>query len=800
MSAMHLVFLSSLALATSPTVRYAGTPDAATDRRRPAAPAGQEAAASVGTEDVGFGPPHGSPPAAIAGGDVRAPPRQPVDFKRTSLCVNCEALFDITAVVASSGRDLPRHADYLVSLADVANSQFRATHDLGPFICDHAKGDDDATATCASTLQLFVPFPSLGDTLPGGKRDAVVLTSLIRRDLPDGSKVVDQGLVAVANPYGNHGVSRHGHADDRSHSSRYIVTLRDEWPTPLQSAINDSDAAFATIGAVKTSSGRPVAIGCAVGSLVGVAIVLVALIYRKLHVSRNDHQCEHHAPKKENATNRVTGFPSPRDLFTHFSESACSPDVRNTRRDSHDAMSSMEGEGIYLGSGAVNKSSPNSTDRGGDDTVAESSASPRSPWTSGDEDGGRGTASSELEIYVDSPKSVDEEDENVANPLPCSNTLSSASEPDESYSNDAKETDGINDAHTQDSRKAGEPSMLTENGANLSSTSIEGQDEDPLPNPIRPKIDGEDIVDEDYNKDANGGKYQRLDSPNMPISNTVRSFNSASTDQIANRGSLPAPLESNCEFASGSSTGECKDNECLADRRLKARVSTSPIDRRQLRSSPGIQIRTNQCRGSQVDEKSALNPTLTFGDFGEPNDDRFSQNQRTSPSKLRKSPEGGEPAARSPSDNFDSPDSRSGSQRPIDRSKEASASSFSPASTAAATVGEFAGESPARDRPVPIRCGVNGQKRLGVSPKEVHVSTTGLSENPPSPALSSSDLHKKHRKHRKHRKQRKIEKQLGRTLKADGKHKDPEALARLSQNISMPAWEYNAKPSREQSY
>ena len=109
-------------------------------------------------------------------------------------------------------------------------------------------------------------------------------------------------------------------------------------------------------------------------------------------------------------------------------------------------------------------------------------------------------------------------------------------------------------------------------------------------------------------------------------------------------------------------------------------------------------------------------------------------------------------------------------------------------------MGEFAEESAARDRPVPVRCGVNGQKRLGVSTEELHVSTTARSEIPLSPAPSGSDLR------RKHRKQRKIEKQLVRTVKTDDKHRNPEALAHLSQNISMPAWEYNAKPSREQSY
>ena len=192
-------------------------------------------------------------------------------------------------------------------------------------------------------------------------------------------------------------------------------------------------------------------------------------------------------------------------------------------------------------------------------------------------------------------------------------------------------------------------------------------------------------------------------------------------------------------------------------------------------------------------KKAALNPTWdSLGDFGEPNDDERSPN--TSPSKLRKSPEQDELIARSPSDNCDSPESRPGSKRPtIDSSREASASYSSPASTAAATVGDVVGESAVRDRPIPVRCGVNGQKRLGFSPEKMHVSATGLSENP-SPALSSSDLRKKHRK------QRKIEKQLGRTVKANGKHKDPEALARLSQNISEPAWEYNAKPSKEQSY
>ena len=446
-------------------------------------------------------------------------------------------------------------------------------------------------------------------------------------------------------------------------------------------------------------------------------------------------------------------------------------------RNSHHAMSSTEG-GICLGPGAANASSPHSNG----DSVPDSSASPKSPWTSGDEHGGRGTESSELEIYVYSPKSVDEDDGDVVNPLPCSNTLSAASDLDESYSNDAEGTGSIIVAHAQDNRKDEEPSMLNRNGPNLSSTSIEGtQDEDPLP---RPKIDGEDSRDDDENEDADG---PRLDSPKVPISK-VRSFNSASTDQIANRGSLPASLDSNCESVpslSPSSSG--------ADQRLKARVSTSPVASSQLRSSPVAQMRKDQCTGSPADEKAALNPTWdSLGDFGEPNDDERSPN--TSPSKLRKSPEQDELIARSPSDNCDSPESRPGSQRPtIDSSREASASYSSPASTAAATVGDVVGESAVRDRPIPVRCGVNGQKRLGFSPEKMHVSATGLSENP-SPALSSSDLRKKHRK------QRKIEKQLCRTVKANGKHKDPEALARLNQNISEPAWEYNAKPSKEQSY
>ena len=793
MSALHLVLISSLVLATSgsqPTVRYAGTHDVTTTDRRPAAPAGH-------TEDVaglsGLGPTHGSPSAAVAGGDMRAPPRQQpaVGFKRTSLCANCDALFDITAfvAVASSGRDLPRHEDYVVSLRDVATSQFHATHDLGPFVCDRAESGDDTTATCASTFRLFVPFSSLGDT---GKRDAVVLTSLIRRDPPVASKVVDQWMVAVAIPSGNGGV----YVDDRFHSSRYTVTLRDDWltPPPIQSAANDADAAHATLGTTKQSSQTFIVIECAVGLIVSAAIVLAALILHQLRTSSKvsaDDQIEHHAPKKEDATTRRTEIPSPRYLFAHFSESACSPDVRDTRRDSHDAMSSAEGEGTCLGAGAVDASSPNSDDRGGD-SVDESSASPRSAWTSGDEDGERGTAPSELEIYVYSPKSVvDDDDGDVAHPLPCSNTLSASSELDESYCNSAEESESKN----EDSRKP-EASMLNVNGI----PSIEDtQHEDPLPNSIQPKIDGEGSLDDDENDDANGGKAQAMDSPNMPISTTKRSFNSASTDQIANRWSLPAPLESNCESApslSRSSTGgECKDNECLADQRLQARVSTSPIDRIQLRSSPDIQMRTNQSRGNPADEKSALNPTWdSLDDFGEPNDGQLSPNQRTSPSTLRKSPEEDKPIASSSNNNCDGLESRSCSQRPSGRSEEALSSYSSPTSTTAATVGEFAEESAARDRPVPVRCGVNGQKRLGVSTEELHVSTTARSEIPLSPAPSGSDLR------RKYRKQRKIEKQLVRTVKTGDKHRNPEALAHLSQNISLPAWEYNAKPSREQSY
>eukprot|EP00984_Skeletonema_dohrnii_P038311 scaffold41406_cov239-Skeletonema_dohrnii-CCMP3373.AAC.2 len=174
--------------------------------------------------------------------------------------------------------------------------------------------------------------------------------------------------------------------------------------------------------------------------------------------------------------------------------------------------------------------------------------------------------------------------------------------------------------------------------------------------------------------------------------------------------------------------------------------------------------------------------------------------------------------------------SRAGKENASSNSRtplSAKASKYSPSSTVAATVAEFAvprasnGLAWRAERPVPIPSGVAGQnKRLGGSPAHFEprgASTKGdesndeaidfmngadlSSQNDDSEPNGSSRSGKRSRsskgskKNTSRKRKTKVEKKLLATIKTSDKHKPPSGLSSLSQRLNEEMWEHSHSQS-----
>mmetsp|Transcript_8376 Transcript_8376/g.12614 ORF Transcript_8376/g.12614 Transcript_8376/m.12614 type:complete len:658 (+) Transcript_8376:750-2723(+) len=172
--------------------------------------------------------------------------------------------------------------------------------------------------------------------------------------------------------------------------------------------------------------------------------------------------------------------------------------------------------------------------------------------------------------------------------------------------------------------------------------------------------------------------------------------------------------------------------------------------------------------------------------------------------------------------------SRAGKENASSNSRtplSAKASKYSPSSTVAATVAEFAvprtsnGLAWRAERPVPVPSGVAGQnKRLGGSPAhfEPRDASTSNSNDEAIDFMNGADLSSQNddsepngssrsgkrsrsskgsKKNTSRKRKTKVEKKLLATIKTSDKHKPPSGLSSLSQRLNEEMWEHSQSQS-----